>query len=247
MIGYLVEIWEHRLAELYGERLERTVRTRTAELRETQLEVILRLARAAELRDDDTGAHIERVGRVCEQLALQVGLSGEEAERLRLASALHDVGKIGVPDSILQKAGELTSEEWERMKAHTQTGGELLAGSRSPLIQMAEVIARTHHERWDGSGYPAGLRGEEIPLVGRICAICDVFDALCARRPYKDPWPFELVIREILAKRGSHFDPALVDAFLVIAPGLEREYEAVGSAAPELPASVGEAHAAIGG
>jgi response regulator RpfG family c-di-GMP phosphodiesterase len=227
---YMIESWERQLAERYGAELERTVRERTTELKETQLEVIHRLAHAAELRDDDTGLHIERIGRVCERLALQAGMSREDAERLNVASALHDVGKIGVPDRVLLKAGELDDGEWELMKAHTTSGADLLAGSHSSLIQIAETIARTHHERWDGSGYPQGLRGEEIPLVGRICAICDVFDALSARRPYKEPWPFENVVKEIARKSGTHFDPALVEAFMAIAPQLAGEHAQAGAA-----------------
>jgi len=214
LVSYFAETWERQMADRYGAALEDTVRRRTAELSDTQLEVISRLAQAAELRDENTGAHIERVGRVCERLALELGMSAEDAERLRIASTLHDVGKIGVPDRVLLKRGELDEGEWEEMKAHTTAGAALLAGSRSPLLQMAEVVARTHHERWDGSGYPYGLRGDEIPLVGRICAICDVFDALCSEREYKAPWPLPRVVAEIERKRGSHFDPAVVDAFL---------------------------------
>ncbi len=225
MVSYLSETWERRLAERYRATLEIEVRERTSELRETQLEVIHRLALAAELRDEETGLHIERVGRICEKLALQAGMDRLDAEHLRIASALHDVGKIGVPDRVLLKPGKLDRGEWELMKTHTSTGAELLAGSRSPLIQMAETIARSHHECWDGSGYPDRLRGEEIPLVGRICAIGDVFDALMTSRPYKQSWPFKRVIEEIAALRGTHFDPALVDAFMRIAPELEREHD----------------------
>jgi HD-GYP domain-containing protein (c-di-GMP phosphodiesterase class II) len=230
LVSYLAETWQRQLADRYGAALEGAVLERTAELKETQLEVIRRLAQAAELRDEDTGLHIERVGRICEQLALQAGMSPQDAERLRIASALHDVGKIGIPDRVLLKRGELDPTEWELMKTHPSSGAALLSGSRSPLIQMAETIARTHHERWDGSGYPDGLRGHEIPLVGRICAMCDVFDALSARRPYKDPWPFDRVVAEIIRERGSHFDPDLVDAFLRIIPELEHEHSLASSA-----------------
>ncbi len=232
LVSYVTESWERQLADRYGAALEDTVRMRTAELLATQLEVIHRLARAAELRDEDTGSHIERVGRICERVALAVGMSAEEAERLRVASTLHDVGKIGVPDSVLRKRGELNSEEWEQMKEHTTTGAALLAGSRSPLLQMAEVIARTHHERWDGSGYPRGLRAEEIPLVGRICAVCDVFDALSSDRDYKQAWPRDRVVAEVERKRGTHFDPAIVDAFLKIIEHLPEEHETSPSRRP---------------
>jgi CHASE2 domain-containing sensor protein len=224
IVSYASEAWEHQLADRYAETLESTVEERTAELSATQLEVIHRLARAAELRDENTGAHIERVGRMCEQLALQAGMPPIEAKRLRIASTLHDVGKIGVADDVLLHPGELNTEQWEAVKAHTRTGAALLAGSPSPLLQMAEVIARTHHERWDGSGYPNGLCGSEIPLVGRICSVCDVFDALSTRRPYKDPWPLELVIAEFTRKRGTQFDPDLVDTLLTMTATLEREH-----------------------
>jgi len=216
LVSYLAETWERELSDRYGAVLEDTVRERTAELYDTQVELIRRLAQAAELRDDDTGAHIDRVGRICERVARQLGMPPREAERLRIASTLHDVGKIGVEDRVLRKRGELDSEEWDAMMAHTTAGAALLSGSSSPLLQMAEVIARTHHERWDGTGYPEGLKGDQIPLVGRICAICDVFDALASRRSYKDPWAFDRVVREIERKRGSHFDPRVVDALLKV-------------------------------
>jgi putative two-component system response regulator len=148
----------------------------------------------------------------------------DEAELLRHASAMHDLGKIAIPDSILRKPGKLTAEEWEIMKRHTTIGGDLLAGSRLPLVQMAEVIARTHHERWDGSGYPAGLVGEEIPLAGRICAVGDVFDALISDRPYKAAWSVEETLAEIDRQRGRHFDPRLVDLLLAIGPDLAPEH-----------------------
>jgi putative two-component system response regulator len=140
---------------------------------------------------------------------------------LRHASAMHDVGKIGIPDSVLLKPGKLDAGEWEIMRSHTTKGAEILAGSQSPLLQMAEAIARTHHERWDGSGYPNGLEGEEIPLAGRICAICDVYDALGSARPYKNPWTPQEVLEEIARGSGTHFDPAIVTAFLALIPGLD--------------------------
>ena len=226
VVGYATETWEHQLADRYAGRLEQAVRERTAEVTATQRELLTRLAQAAELRDVDTAIHVERVGRMCERLALIAGMSAEDADQLRLASTLHDVGKIGIPDSILLKSGPLTDGEWKLVKQHTRTGAELLAGSRSPLLEMAATVARTHHERWDGSGYPAGLAGEEIPVVGRICAICDVFDALASERPYKRAWPFDEVLAEIARERGKHFDPALVDALLAIAGEFEGAYAA---------------------
>jgi CHASE2 domain-containing sensor protein len=212
--SYLTERSERHRVSRHNAALEQAVRERTAELHETQLEVVRRLALAAEWRDEDTGAHVERIGLLSERLALAVGLSPGEAETLRHAAVLHDVGKIGVPDRVLLKPGQLDAEEWAIMRTHAEIGASMLAGSPSPLVQLGEVIARTHHEQWDGSGYPSGLRGEEIPLVGRIVAICDVFDALRSRRPYKQPWTLEAALTEIAAQRGRHFDPRLVDLFV---------------------------------
>jgi CHASE2 domain-containing sensor protein len=211
---YLAELGERRRVTVYSELLERRVHERTEELRETQLEVVRRLAQAAESRDGDTGQHIERMSLLCERLALAVGWSVADAELLRHASALHDVGKIGIPDRVLLKPGKLDAEEWEVMKTHAMIGASMLADSRSELLQLAESIARTHHERWDGTGYPARRRGEDIPIAGRICSICDVYDALVSSRPYKDPWPVEDALAEIAAQSGRQFDPQLVAAFL---------------------------------
>jgi CHASE2 domain-containing sensor protein len=208
-----------------NEVLERRVRERTHELWETQIEVLQRLGVAVEWRDAETGMHIERIGRFCERLALEVGMTPSDAELLRHASALHDVGKVGIPDEILSKPGPLDDDEWETMKTHTTIGASILSGSASPLVQLSETIALTHHERWDGTGYPRGLSGEEIPLAGRICAICDVFDALLSARPYKDPWPFAAAMAEIESLSGSHFDPGLVEAFVAIAPELHPQRE----------------------
>jgi CHASE2 domain-containing sensor protein len=194
------------------------------ELRASQLEVIQRLSAAVESRDEDTGLHIERISWFARRLALAAGSTPAEAELIGRASALHDVGKISIPDHVLLKPGPLDGAEWEVMKTHTVAGAEILAGSSSPFVQMAETIARTHHERWDGSGYPAGLAGEEIPLAGRICGICDVFDALLSKRPYKEPWPLGHALTEIERSSGTHFDPRLVDAFLQIAREMHGEW-----------------------
>jgi HD-GYP domain-containing protein (c-di-GMP phosphodiesterase class II) len=197
-----------------------TVRRRTEQLRDAQIEVITRLVQAAESRDGDTGDHINRIGDLCERLALEIGIDPVKARMLRHASAMHDVGKIGIPDSVLLKPGKLDPDEWEIMQSHTTKGAEILAGSQSPMLQMAEAIARTHHERWDGTGYPNGLKVEEIPLEGRICAICDVYDALGSTRPYKKPWTPQEVLEEIARGSGTHFDPAIVTAFLALIPAL---------------------------
>jgi len=217
--------------------LERRVRERTAELWQTQIEVLQRLGVAVEWRDAETGQHIERIGCFCERLALAVGMAPADAELLRYASALHDVGKVGIPDHILSKPGSLDPAEWEAMKTHTTIGGNILAGSSSQLIQLSEEIALTHHEHWDGSGYPLGLEGEQIPLAGRICAICDVFDALLSPRPYKDAWPYERAAAEIESLAGSQFDPGLVDAFMSIAPQLHAEWFGPARAGGRVPAA----------
>lgn len=203
-----------------NELLDERVRERTRELEEARVEVLERLARAAEFRDDDTGHHTRRVGELSARLARRLGLAPRAVELLRLAAPLHDVGKIGVPDAILLKPGKLTDREWEVMKRHTVIGAELLAGSSSALLQLAERIARWHHERWDGTGYPDRLVGEEAPLEARIVAVVDVFDALRSPRPYRAAWPVEQVVEEIRSERGRHFDPDVVDAFLeMVAPG----------------------------
>jgi HD-GYP domain-containing protein (c-di-GMP phosphodiesterase class II) len=206
-----------------NELLEQRVRERTADLADAEREIAHRLGVAVEWRDAETGVHIERMGRLCERLAREVGLSVVESELLRHASALHDVGKVGIPDEILLKPSKLDSAEWARMKTHTTIGASILSGSKSALVQMAEQIALSHHERWDGSGYPERLRGDEIPLAARICAVCDVFDALLSPRPYKEPWPLPQVMRELASVRGTHLDPALVDAFLPLAADLHAE------------------------
>lgn len=198
--------------------LEFKVRERTKDLRDTQLEVIYRLARVAEYRDNDTGRHILRMARYCAALAEAAGLDEGTCERLYNASPMHDIGKIGIPDSVLLKPGKLTATEWEIMRAHTTLGAELLSGSPSELVQMGERIALTHHERWDGSGYPSHLKGEDIPLEGRICALCDVFDALTSERPYKRKWTVEEALEEITRGEGKHFDPRLAGLFRDVLP-----------------------------
>ncbi|MFQ5708927.1 MAG: HD-GYP domain-containing protein [bacterium] len=198
--------------------LEDKVRERTKELHRTRLEVIRRLGRAAEYRDSDTGLHIIRMSLFAERLARALGLSARECELLLNASPMHDIGKIGIPDIILLKTGKLDPEEWQIMKQHTQIGAEILSGSDTSLMQMARHIALTHHERWDGSGYPNALKCEEIHLHGRIAALCDVFDALTSSRPYKRAWTVDEAIAKIADESGKHFDPFLVENFLSILP-----------------------------
>ena len=183
------------------------------DLQEAQTEALEKLAQAAEFRDDDTGDHIRRVGNCAELLAIQLGLSAHEARLIGRAAPLHDIGKIAISDAILLKPGKLTGEEFGIMKTHALMGAALLSHSRSPLMQRAEIIARTHHERFDGNGYPANLAGEDIPIEGRIAAVIDVFDALTHERPYKKAWPIEEAVAEIVKCAGSHFDPRVVQAF----------------------------------
>jgi CHASE2 domain-containing sensor protein len=217
--SHLLETVERQRIADVNDILASEVRSRTQDLRDTELEIIQRLGQAVESRDEETGDHIGRIGSLCRRLALAAGLGVDEAELLERASAMHDVGKIAIPDYILRKPGPLEPEERAVMERHTEIGGELLAGSRSRLVQTAELIARTHHERWDGTGYPAGLAGEEIPLAGRICAICDVFDALVSNRPYKAAWPVEEALEEIRRQAGRQFDPRLTELFLALEPG----------------------------
>ena len=193
--------------------LEQQVNDRIKEIRDSRLEVIQRLAIAAELRDAGTGKHIYRMSRYCQLLAMATGFSKEQGELLLTTSALHDIGKIAIPDSILLKPSALEPHEFEIIKTHTTLGSKMLSGSDSVFLKMAETIALTHHEKWDGTGYPYGIKGEDIPLVGRICAIADVFDALSSARPYKQAWTFEKTMAEIRNLKGTHFDPKLADAF----------------------------------
>jgi putative two-component system response regulator len=205
----------------YQENLERLVAERTRELEEAQaakmaahLETLRRLSQAAEYKDEETAQHIERMSRYCALLAEKLGMDEVEVDLLLHASPMHDIGKIGIPDSILLKPGPLTAEEWEIMKTHTMIGAGILDSPSSDYLEHGRVIALTHHERWDGSGYPRGLSGEDIPLYGRICAVADVFDALTSKRPYKQPYPNEKALRIMREGRGTHFDPAILDLFM---------------------------------
>jgi len=193
--------------------LDQKVRSRTAELEATQVEILERLALAAEYRDDDTGEHTKRVGQTSARIAEALGWSAADVELILRAAPLHDVGKIAISDSILLKPGKLTPEEFERMKMHTTLGAKMLSGGRFPLLQLAEQIALTHHERWDGTGY-IGLREEAIPIPGRIVTVADVFDALTSTRPYKKAWTVSEAIEEIQRQSGRQFDPRVVEAFL---------------------------------
>jgi len=207
----------------YQQHLEDMVLKRTAELKQAiekvkqaSLDTIHRLSRAAEYKDEDTGTHIKRMSYYSAIIARKMGLSDREAENILYAAPMHDVGKIGIPDHILLKPGKLDKDEWEIMKKHPAIGAEILRGSDAEFIQLAETIALTHHERWDGSGYPGGLKGAEIPLVGRIVAIADVFDALTSKRPYREPLSVEESLKIIQEGDGTHFDPSVVEAFFAV-------------------------------
>ncbi len=217
------DLLRHERAEL-----EQTVQRRTAELRkalqemsdaqrrtyQAELDTIERLALAAELRDWHTGAHIRRISRFCDLLARELKLPPKEREIVRYASPMHDVGKLAIADRILLKPGRLRPDEWETVKQHSTIGGKILRGSSSELLKAGGVFAVHHHEKWDGSGYPKGLAGEDIPVWARICAISDVFDSLTHKRPYKDAFANDRALEIMLAGRGAHFEPAILDLFL---------------------------------
>lgn len=190
------------------------------ELRRTRLQVIQRLGRASEYKDNETGTHILRMSHYSKVMALAYGLTENAADNLLHAAPMHDIGKIGIPDSIMLKPGKLTDEEFIIMKTHPEIGAEILGDSDSDLIALAKTVSLTHHEKWDGSGYPKGLKGENIPLEGRIVAIADVFDALTSKRPYKDAWPVQEAVDFIHEQSGKHFDPSLVALFKGCLPAI---------------------------
>lgn len=183
---------------------------RSDELKRTRLQVVQYLGRASEYRDNETGLHIVRMSHYARILSLALGYSEAYADELLNAAPMHDIGKIGIPDSILQKKGKLTEEEFEIMKTHTTMGGDIMGECDSILMRMAKNVALSHHEKWDGSGYPLGIKGEDIPIEARICALADVFDALTSKRPYKEAWSVEDTMTHIIGQSGKHFDPELV-------------------------------------
>jgi putative two-component system response regulator len=234
----------HDHMERYSHELEAEVLRRTAELARSRQEVIHCLARAAEFRDDDTGRHVFRVGRYARLIATEMGWNGERLNMLEQAAQLHDIGKIGIPDSILLKPGKLAPEELEIMRkhagfgkrimatlpehesnvlrSHTELGSRLLQETDSPILGLAATISLSHHEKWDGSGYPLGMAGEDIPIEGRITAVADVFDALSSKRPYKPPFPLHKCFQILEDGRGKHFDPHVLDAFFRCRPEIVR-------------------------
>ena len=223
----LVRVRVQTHLQLYDQKrhLLEMVRHRTHELEETRLQVIRRLGRAAEFKDDETGYHVIRMSHYSRLLGVSAGIPEYRAELLFNAAPMHDVGKIGVPDHILQKPGPLTADEWITVKRHPAIGAGIIGRHNNELLEMARVIALTHHEKWDGSGYPRGLKGEAIPLVGRIVALADVFDALTNVRPYKPAWPVEEAVAYLQREAGRHFDPQLVPRFVEMLPQI-REIQA---------------------
>ena len=215
----------------YTQRLEERVREQTVSIRRAHEETILRLVAASMYRDEETGAHIERVGLYSELLAEAIGWPQSEVDNIRMAAPMHDVGKIGIPDAILQKPGKLTETEYEVMMTHTTIGAKMLADSDSPMLRMACQIALCHHERWDGTGYPRGLSDSSIPEHSRIVGIVDVFDALSNDRVYRPAFSEEEVLRMLRQGHKTHFDPFLLDAFLLLVP----EMKAIGEDHPDTP------------
>ena len=201
----------HQLRQAFDE-----LKNATEKIRQASLDTTIRLAQAAEYKDEETGGHIKRMGYYAAAIAKAMSLSPQDIEAILYAAPMHDVGKIGIPDRILLKPGSLDEEEWKVMRQHTSIGGNILSGSDSHVIQMAEQIALSHHEKWDGSGYPKGFKGLEIPVWGRICAIADVFDALTTKRPYKKALSVEHSLDILDKSRGTHFDPDVFDVFFSI-------------------------------
>lgn len=217
----------HLALQRANERLDERVRQRTAELEDARVEILERLALAAEYRDDQTGEHTRRVGQESARLARVLGLGIQTIRQIRRAAPLHDVGKIGIHDSILLKPGELTPEEFAVMETHTVIGADILSGSHFPVLQMASRIARSHHEYWDGTGYPDEISGEEIPLPARIVSVVDVFDSLTHDRVYKEAWTEERALEHLHDRRGTQFDPEVANAYLEL-----RRQDADGQAEP---------------
>lgn len=204
----------HSQLQQYSESLSGRVAERTAELENAKLEILRLLGRTSEYRDDMTGQHTQRVGQLSGMIARRLGLNESYCAMLQKAAPLHDIGKVGIPDQVLLKPGRFEPHEFELMKTHTTIGAGILEGSSFDVLTMAGTIARWHHEKWDGSGYPDGLKGEAIPLEARIVALADFYDALTHERPYKKAWTSEEALAEVQRQRGVHFDPAIADAFL---------------------------------
>ncbi len=218
-----LELYDHsRLLEALVAEQTGYLVAKAHELEETRLEIIRRLGRAAEYRDNETGMHVIRLSHFTKLLAKKIGLTDSEADQIMYASLMHDVGKIGIPDHILLKPGKLTEEEFAIIRTHPGIGAAIIGEHQSELLKLSRLVTLTHHEKWNGSGYPNGLKGEEIPLAGRITAIADVFDALTSERPYKKAWSVDDALALIEGEAGTSFDPALVPHFLALRPEMEK-------------------------
>ncbi|HYO47559.1 MAG TPA: HD domain-containing phosphohydrolase, partial [Gemmatimonadota bacterium] len=219
----------HRSLQTHNDLLEQRVRERTADVTESYLELIFTMTRAAEHKDENTGAHVQRISYYCRGLAGMLGLDEEFIDRIFFASPMHDIGKIGIPDDILLKRGALSPDEWKIMRGHTLMGAKILGDSKSPYLQMGAEIALNHHEHWDGSGYPAGKRGLAIPLASRVMNVCDVYDALRSKRPYKDAFDHSKTV-DIMTRgdgrlRPEQFDPAILEAFQQSLPSFREIFD----------------------
>lgn len=221
----------HRAERDHSRLLERMVQEQGHELERARIEIINRLCSAGEFRDQDTGQHVLRIGRLAGALARLTGMDAAYCSMLTHAAPLHDIGKIGIPDRVLLKQGPLDPDEWDLMRSHCALGARILSGSNLPLLDMAAEVALYHHERWDGSGYPGGLSGENIPLTARIVAVCDVFDALLSHRPYKQPWTLDKALAHLASIAGSHLDPYLTRLFLDHADEMQAIRESLRDAA----------------
>ncbi|MFC3031744.1 DUF3369 domain-containing protein [Pseudoalteromonas fenneropenaei] len=223
---FLTETQKH-LIEIFAQNVQLAYENvqLQAEIEDTQQELVYRLSEALEQRSTETGNHVKRVSHICYALARSYGLSNREAELIRIAAPLHDVGKVGIPDAILNKPSKLDDSEWSVMKTHTDKGFQILKDSRREIVNAGAIIARDHHEKWDGSGYPRGKKGEDIHIFGRIVALADVYDALRHNRCYKPAWALPEVLAEVNKQRGVHFDPKLVDVFVAIIDDLEHILE----------------------
>jgi len=233
-----------QLSKGYQHQLEAEVRERTAEVHEREAEIVMRLISASEYRDDETGAHIRRIGLLGAVLAEEAGWEARTVEQIRLAGPMHDIGKVGVPDAVLLKPGKLTPEEFDVVKTHSEIGARILGGSDIPLLAMARDIALSHHEKWDGSGYPRGVAGKAIPESARIIGVVDVYDALVNDRVYRPAFPEDEAIAIMTRERGTHFDPDLFERFLRVLPefrGIQGVVESVMSLSPSpVATSTGE-------
>lgn len=218
--------WTRIRARRRQQRLEQEIQRRVETVHEREIEIAWRLVAAAECRDNETGAHIQRIGGFSAVLAEAMGDSPAEVEEIRLAAMMHDIGKIGVPDAILRKPGPLSREEYDVMKTHTLIGGQILAGSKIPLLRTARDIAMFHHERWNGSGYPSGLSGQAIPFRARLVAVADVYDALVQKRAYKEALPEDVALEIMDRERGKHFDPEILNIFFDHLPKIRAVREA---------------------